>query len=231
MNKHTKLVLLRHGESQWNKKNKFTGWKDIDLSNQGLKEAKSAGTMLKKHGFIFDYAFSSLLKRSIHTLWHILDKLDLAWIPVKKSWRLNERHYGALQGLNKLETAKKYGDHQVKEWRRSFSVCPPKIKLNDINYPGNDIKYAKLNKNQIPLSESLEDTMNRVITYWIKQILPKIKKNKKIIIVAHGNSLRGLIKYLEDLNEKEIFELNIPTGIPMIYKLNKNFKIMNKYYL
>lgn len=231
MNTDKKLVLLRHGESQWNKENKFTGWYDIDLSEKGYNEAKLAGDLLKKNSFIFDYAFTSLLKRAIHTLWCILDALDLSWISVEKSWKLNERHYGALQGLNKSETIKKYGEKIVKGWRRSFSIQPPKINVRSTYYPGNDIKYSHLNNKDIPLAESLEKTTNRVVSYWNKNILPRMYNGERVIIVAHGNSLRGLIKYLDNIDEKKIIDLNIPTGIPIVYLFNKSLEPKEYYYL
>lgn len=224
MSIQTTLVLLRHGESEWNKENRFTGWHDIDLSEKGHQEAKLAGTILKKNNFIFDYAFTSVLKRAIHTLWHVLDQLNLSWIPVKKSWKLNERHYGGLQGLNKSEVMKQYGEKKVKEWRRSFLIKPPEININSQYYPKNDLKYTNLDYKEIPCAESLKDTMDRVVPYWKKIIFPKIKQRKKVIIVAHGNSLRSLIKFLDNLDNDEIAELNIPTGIPMLYQFNQELK-------
>ncbi|PPI86886.1 2,3-diphosphoglycerate-dependent phosphoglycerate mutase [Candidatus Pantoea edessiphila] len=228
-----KLVLLRHGESEWNKENRFTGWEDIDLSSKGHAEAKQAADILKKKGFLFDIAYTSMLKRSIHTLWHILDKLDQVWLPVEKTWCLNERHYGALQGLNKVETANKYGSKQVEKWRRAFTVFPPKIEINDRRFPGYDIKYAFLTPEQLPVAESLESTFNRVIPYWHTNILPKIKKGNKVIIVAHGNSLRALLKHLDNISEEKIVELNIPTGKPLIYEFEftNDLKILKNYYL
>ncbi|AEW44458.1 phosphoglycerate mutase [Serratia symbiotica str. 'Cinara cedri'] len=227
----TKLVMVRHGESQWNYENRFTGWHDVDLSDKGHAEAQDAGNLLQKKGFSFDFAYTSVLKRAIHTLWHILDALDQTWLPSEKSWRLNERHYGALQGLNKAETAKKYGNEQVKQWRRSFTALPPKLTTEDERYPGHDPRYNMLARHKLPLSESLALTINRVIPYWDAEILPKLKNNERIIIVAHGNSLRALIKYLDNLNEKEILELNIPTGIPLVYEFDNAFKPRNHYYL
>lgn len=226
-----KIVLLRHGESQWNKENKFTGWCDVDLSENGFEEAKKAGKKLKNEKYFFDIAYTSLLKRAIHTLWCVLDELDLSWIKVEKTWRLNERHYGSLQGLNKKETEKKYGKEIVQQWRRSFYVIPPQLSKDNIFYPAKELKYQKLNKKNIPLSESLKLTYDRVIPFWEKKILPQIKKNKKIIIVAHGNSLRALVKYLEKLNDDEIFKLNIPTGIPIIYTFNKELTAIEKKIL
>ncbi|BGI50721.1 MAG: 2,3-diphosphoglycerate-dependent phosphoglycerate mutase [Arsenophonus endosymbiont of Ceratovacuna japonica] len=226
-----KVVLIRHGESEWNKENKFTGWTDVKLSDKGKEEAINAGQLLKKEGFIFDYAYTSVLKRAIHTLWIILDQIDQQWITVEKNWKLNERHYGALQGLNKIEIIKKYGDNQVKLWRRSFEIAPPKLNKNDFRYPGNDPKYINLQPSEIPLTESLEDTIKRVSNYWEKIIKTKINKNKKIIIVAHGNSLRALIKYLYKMNENEIVEFNIPTAVPLICEFNKNIQFTKYYYL
>lgn len=226
-----KLVLLRHGESTWNKENRFTGWCDIDLSKKGLDDAKKAGILFKKHGFIFDVAYTSFLKRAIHTLNIILDEIDQAWIPVKKSWRLNERHYGALQGLNKDQVSEQYSSEQVKLWRRSFNVIPP-LQLDRQNkyFIGYDIKYHNLSDN-IPVGESLKMTSQRVIFYWNKNILPKIKNNKKVIIVAHGNSLRALIKHIDQISEQEIVNTEIPTGKPLIYEFDKNITPIQHYYL
>lgn len=225
---HTiKLVLVRHGESQWNKENKFTGWYDVDLSKNGHSEAKKAGKILNEKKIFFNYAYTSMLKRAIHTLWHILDEINQTWLPVNKSWRLNERHYGALQGLNKNDMIKKYGEQKVQEWRRGYSITPPP--LNNKLYSGYDIRYSKL-KN-FPLSESLESTFHRVVFQWKNFILNDIKKNKNILIVAHGNSLRALIKYLSHLDQKEIFELNIPTAAPIVYEFNKKFEYIKDYYL
>lgn len=227
----TKLILIRHGESKWNKLNKFTGWEDIDLSSKGIREAKNAAKLLKLEEFTFDIAYTSMLKRAIHTLWLILKDLNQSWIPINKSWHLNERHYGALQGLNKLETAEKYGIEQVKKWRRSFNTVPPKVDFLDKRFPGNDIRYSHLKPEQLPVSESLEITINRVIPYWNKIIFPSLKKNKKIIIVAHGNSLRALIKYLNNIDNDKILELEIPTGMPIVYEFNEKFKPMKYFYL
>jgi 2,3-bisphosphoglycerate-dependent phosphoglycerate mutase len=226
-----KLVLVRHGESIWNKENLFTGWTDIDLSEKGLNEAIQCGRLLKESNYTFDVAFTSYLKRAIKTLYLIQEEMDLLWIPVYKSWRLNERHYGELQGLNKLETVEKYGEEQVKIWRRSYDVPPPKLEKTDKRYPGNDSKYKELSEDEIPLTESLKDTVKRFVPYWENEIKPFIKQGKKVIIVAHGNSLRALIKHLENVNEKDIVELNIPTGIPLVYELNEDIKPFNKYYL
>ncbi|MBD8181950.1 2,3-diphosphoglycerate-dependent phosphoglycerate mutase [Pantoea agglomerans] len=227
----TKLVLVRHGESQWNNENRFTGWYDVDLSEKGRGEAKSAGQLLKKEGFVFDFAYTSVLKRAIHTLWNVLDELDQAWLPVEKTWRLNERHYGALQGLDKAETAAKYGDEQVKQWRRGFAVTPPELDRSDERFPGHDPRYAKLPPEQLPTTESLALTIDRVIPYWNDTILPRIKSGEKVIIAAHGNSLRALVKYLDNLSEDEILELNIPTGVPLVYEFDENFKPLKRYYL
>ncbi len=226
-----KIVLIRHGESIWNKKNIFTGWTDVDLSKKGIKEAKKAGVILKKNNFNFDCAYTSLLKRAIYTLWIILKKLNTSWIKVNKNWKLNERHYGSLQGYNKEEIAKIYGEKKVNEWRRSYKTKPPKITEKDKRYPGKEIKYKNLSLKKIPKGESLLNTYNRVIPYWEKKIIPKIKKNSSILIVAHGNSLRALIKYLDKISDKNIVNLNIPTGIPLIYEFKKNLEIHKKYYI
>jgi len=226
-----KLVLIRHGQSKWNKLNKFTGWHDIKLSSYGINEAKKAGLLLKKEKFFFDYAHTSMLKRAIHTLRYILDELNQSWLPVQKSWRLNERHYGALEGINKDKMIEKYGEQQVNLWRRSFDVIPPKIKLQDKRFPGNDIRYANLNPSEIPLGESLEITAKRVIPYWDKFIFPQIQKRKKILIVAHGNSLRSLLQYLNKIDNKKILELNIPTATPIIIEFNKEYIPSKWYYL
>ncbi|UDG79084.1 2,3-bisphosphoglycerate-dependent phosphoglycerate mutase [Candidatus Ecksteinia adelgidicola] len=226
-----KLVLVRHGESYWNSENRFTGWSDIDLSDRGYNEARKVGRLLKEQNIYFDLSYTSVLKRTIHTLWIILDILNQSWIPHKKSWKLNERHYGALEGLNKLETAKKYGDEQVKKWRRSFSIAPPKVSQEDKRYPGHDARYNLLTKQELPLSESLEDTANRVVPYWNKKIFPQIKQGQRVIIVAHGNSLRALIKHLDHLNKDDIIELNIPTGLPLVYEFDNQFNQLKHYYL
>ena len=226
-----KLVLLRHGESVWNRENRFTGWSDVDLSEKGVQEAIKAGQVLKDEGYTFDVAFSSVLKRSIKTLWYVLDELDLLWIPVQRSWRLNERHYGALQGLNKAETAKKYGDEQVHKWRRDSAVYPPALEKNDERYAGLDIKYKDLKEDEIPLTENLNDTIKRVIPYWNEVIASTIRLNKKVIIAAHGNSLRALVKYLDNLSNEEVTNLNIPTGTPLVYELDDDLKPIRHYYL
>lgn len=226
-----KLVLLRHGESTWNKENRFTGWTDVDLSDQGLSEAQKAGEVLKEEGYTFDMAYTSVLKRAIRTLWITLDKLDLMWIPVERSWRLNERHYGALQGLNKAETAKKFGEEQVHTWRRSYDIQPPALDKDDERYPGKDPRYQKLTEEELPLTECLKDTVNRFLPYWKDTIAPVLKSGKKIIIAAHGNSLRALVKYLDNIPDEEIVGLNIPTGVPLVYELDENLKPIKHYYL
>jgi 2,3-bisphosphoglycerate-dependent phosphoglycerate mutase len=226
-----KLVLLRHGESTWNRENRFTGWTDVDLSEKGVEEARQAGRVLKEQGFGFDLAFTSLLKRAVRTLWIVQDELDLMWLPVKKSWRLNERHYGALQGLNKSETAGKYGEAQVLIWRRSYDIPPPALEKSDPRYPGRDPRYSMLKPAQVPLSESLQDTYRRCLPYWHKSIAPAIKAGKRIIVAAHGNSIRALVKYLDAVSEEDIVNLNIPTGIPLVYELDSNLKRIKSYYL
>ncbi len=229
MNK--KIVLLRHGESEWNKKNLFTGWTDVPLSEKGIIEAKEAGSILKHHDFEFDLAFVSLLKRSLKTLWIALEELDQLWIPWEKSWRLNERHYGALQGLNKKETAEKYGQEQVHTWRRSYGIKPPVLQKNDDRFPGNQRMYNAIPKNELPVGESLEDTVKRFLPYWEQNIVPEIKNGKNVIIAAHGNSLRALVKHLDSISDDEISDLEIPTGKPLVYELNDNLKSLKHYYL
>ena len=226
-----KLVLLRHGESTWNKENTFTGWTDVDLSEKGIYEARQAGRALKEKGFIFDLAYTSYLKRAVRTLWLVLDEMDLMWIPVRNSWRLNERHYGALQGLNKGETAKKYGEEQVLIWRRSYDVPPPPLDKADERYPGHDPRYQKLTDAQLPLTESLKDTYKRCLPYWHKSIAPALLSRKKVIVAAHGNSLRALVKYLDNVSGEDIVGLNIPTGIPLIYELDDRLNKIRSYYL
>jgi 2,3-bisphosphoglycerate-dependent phosphoglycerate mutase len=226
-----KIVLLRHGESVWNKENRFTGWTDVDLSEKGIEEAKKGGALLKKEGFVFDVAFTSVLKRAIRTLWITLDQMDLMWIPVHNSWRLNERHYGALQGLNKSETAAKYGEEQVLVWRRSYDIQPPVLEKTDSRYPGNDPRYKDMNPKDIPLTECLKDTVARFLPYWHETIAPTIKSGKRVIIAAHGNSLRALVKYLDNVSEKDIISMNIPTGMPLVYELDDNLKPIKNYYL
>jgi len=226
-----KLVLLRHGESVWNKENKFTGWTDVDLSEKGMWEAGDAGQVLKKEGYVFDMAFTSVLKRAIRTLWFALDEMDLMWIPIHNSWRLNERHYGALQGLNKSEMAAKFGEEQVLVWRRSYDIPPMPLEKKDPRYPGNDPRYKGLSEKDIPLTESLKETVARVVPYWKEEIAPALKSGKKVIIAAHGNSLRALVKYLDNISEEEIIKLNIPTGIPLVYELTNDLKPLRHYYL
>ena len=226
-----KVVLLRHGESTWNKENRFTGWTDVDLSEKGLQEAKKAGQVLKKESYTFDLAYTSVLKRAIRTLWIALDEMDLMWIPVVRNWRLNERHYGALQGLNKAETAQKYGEDQVKIWRRSYDIQPPALDKTDERFPGKDPRYSELQESELPLTECLKDTVARFVPYWEGTIAPSIKQGKKVLITAHGNSLRALVKYLDNIPDNEIVELNIPTGIPLVYELDANLKPIKHYYL
>ena len=226
-----KVVLLRHGQSTWNMENKFTGWVDVDLSEKGIVEAKQAGKLLKTEGYTFDIAFTSLLKRAIRSLWIVLDELDLMWIPVVRHWRLNERHYGALQGLNKADTAAKYGDEQVQIWRRSYDIQPPALEKNDERYPGKDPRYSELTESQLPLTECLKDTVERFVPYWKETIAPVVKEGNKVIIAAHGNSLRALVKYLDDVPEAEIVGLNIPTGVPLVYELDDNLRSIKSYYL
>jgi 2,3-bisphosphoglycerate-dependent phosphoglycerate mutase len=225
------LVLVRHGESLWNKENLFTGWMDIDLSAEGQRQAHRAGELLKEGGYTFDLAFTSVLKRAIRTLWITLDEMDLMWIPVRHSWRLNERHYGALQGLNKAETLAKYGEEQFMLWRRSYDVPPPPLDKTSPNYPGNDRRYQSLAENEIPRAECLKDTLARFIPYWEQTIAPEIKQGKRLIIAAHGNSLRALVKHLDQMSDEAIVKLNIPTGIPLVYELDDNLKPLKSYYL
>jgi 2,3-bisphosphoglycerate-dependent phosphoglycerate mutase len=225
------LVLIRHGESVWNKENLFTGWTDVDISERGQQESRLAGQALKTHGMSFDIAFTSVLKRAIRTMWIILDELDLMWIPVRKDWRLNERHYGALQGLNKAETAAKYGDEQVKLWRRSYSVRPPALEENDPRHPSHDPRYALLDRQLLPASECLADTVERVLPCWHEHIVPVLRNGQRPLIAAHGNSLRGLIKYLDQIPDEEIVGLEIPTGTPLIYELDMDMKPIRHYYL
>ncbi len=226
-----KLVLLRHGESEWNKQNRFTGWTDVDLSVQGVIEAEEAGNILKDNNYTFDIAYTSLLKRGIRTLWIVLDKMDLMWIPVFRSWRLNERHYGALQGLYKSKLAAELGEEQVLIWRRSYDTPPPALNTSDPRYPGNDKRYKDLESKDIPLTECLKDTVERFLPYWQDTIAPTIRSGKNVIISAHGNSLRALVKYLDNMSEDEIVKLDIPTGIPLIYELDDDLKPIQHYYL
>ena len=227
----TNLVLLRHGESIWNKENRFTGWTDVDLSEKGVQEAKQAGKVLKKEGYSFDVAFTSVLKRAIRTLWIVQDEMNLMWLPVNISWRLNERHYGALQGLNKAEIAAKYGEEQVLKWRRSYDIRPPALEKTDERFPGNDPRYKHLDHKDRPLTECLKDTVERFLPYWHEVIVPLIRSGKRVIISAHGNSIRALVKYLDGISDEDIVSLNIPTGIPLIYELDESLKPIKNYYL
>ena len=226
-----KLVLLRHGESDWNRDNRFTGWTDIDLSAQGIAEARAAGKLLKAQGYGFDCAHTSVLKRAIRTLWLVLEEMDLMWLPVANSWRLNERHYGALQGLNKSETARKYGEEQVRLWRRSFAVRPPALEPGDPRLAASDPRYAALGRGEIPLTESLADTVARVLPYWNEAIAPALRAGRRVLIAAHGNSLRALVKYLDGISDAAIVEENIPTGVPLVYELNPKLKPSGRFYL
>jgi 2,3-bisphosphoglycerate-dependent phosphoglycerate mutase len=226
-----KLVLLRHGESTWNQENRFTGWTDVDLSLKGHEEAKLAAKLLKEGGFTFDLAFTSVLKRAIRTLWTVLDGLDLMWIPVIKDWHLNERHYGALQGLNKKETAAKHGDEQVFIWRRSYDIPPPPLAADDQRHPRFDARYAELKGHEIPATEALKNTVERVVPYWTQKIVPELKAGKRVLIAAHGNSIRALLKFLENIPDEEIVELNIPTAVPMVIEFTDDLKPIKRYYL
>jgi 2,3-bisphosphoglycerate-dependent phosphoglycerate mutase len=226
-----KLVLLRHGESIWNKENRFTGWTDVDLSEQGLREAREAARLLREAGFTFDLAFTSVLRRAIRTLWTVLDEMDLMWIPIQHSWRLNERHYGALQGLNKAETAAKFGEQQVLVWRRSYDIPPPALERSDPRCPGGDPRYADIPPAQMPLTESLKETVARFVPHWQDAISPQVRSGRRIIIAAHGNSLRALVKYLDQVSDKDIVGLNIPTGIPLVYELDADLEPLKRYYL
>jgi 2,3-bisphosphoglycerate-dependent phosphoglycerate mutase len=227
----TSLVLLRHGESTWNLENRFTGWTDVDLTEKGLAEAREAGRLLQEGGYTFDVAYTSLLKRAIRTLWIALDGMDLLWLPVEKSWRLNERHYGALQGLNKAETAAKFGEEQVLVWRRSFSTPPPPLTENDEHYPGHDRRYADVPRSDLPLGESLKGTIDRFLPYWEGTIAPEIRAGRRVVIAAHGNSLRALVKHLDGISEEAIVALNIPTGIPLVYELDDSLRPLRHFYL
>jgi 2,3-bisphosphoglycerate-dependent phosphoglycerate mutase len=225
------LVLLRHGESLWNKENRFTGWTDVDLTEQGRQEAWRAAGMLKEKGFSFDVAYTSMLKRAIRTLWIVLDEMDLMWIPEHCSWRLNERHYGALQGLNKRDTAEKYGLEQVQKWRRSYDARPPALAKADCLHQRSDPRYVHLKDVELPSAESLENTLNRVIPYWNETITPNLREGKRVLIAAHGNSIRAMVKYLDNVSDDEIVSLDIPTGIPLVYELGTDFKPIRHYYL
>jgi len=226
-----KLVLIRHGESTWNLENRFTGWTDVDLTPTGVEQAKQAGRLLKAEGYEFDVAYTSVLKRAIHTLWHALDEMDRPWLPVVNSWRLNERHYGGLQGLNKAETAKQYGDEQVLVWRRSYDTPPPELAADDPRGQRQDIRYSKLKPEQIPLTECLKDTVERVLPFWNEAMAPAIKAGKRIVVAAHGNSIRALVKYLDNIGDSDIVSLNIPNGIPLVYELDADLKPIKSYYL
>ncbi len=226
-----KLILLRHGQSTWNLENRFTGWTDVGLTEQGVKEAHDSGKLLLQGKFSFDIAYTSVLKRAIKTLWIVMEEMELEWLPVVRAWQLNERHYGALQGLNKAEMAAKFGEEQVKIWRRSYSTPPPPLDLDDSRYPGFDRRYASLNENEIPRSESLKDTVARMLPYWHNTIAPVVQSGQRVLIAAHGNSLRALVKYLDDISDDEITGLNIPTGIPLVYELDSNMKPTTHYYL
>ncbi len=226
-----KVVLLRHGESVWNKENLFTGWTDVDLSEKGIAEAAEAGRVLKEQGYVFDIAYTSVLKRAIRTLWLVQDEMDLMWIPVVRDWRLNERHYGALQGLNKAETAAKYGEQQVKIWRRSYDIRPPALEESDSRYPGHDPRYKGLTSDQLPLTECLKDTVARFLPSWLEVIAPDVRSGRRVLIAAHGNSLRALVKYLDNIPDKDIVDLNIPTGMPLVYELDDNLRPLQHYYL
>jgi 2,3-bisphosphoglycerate-dependent phosphoglycerate mutase len=226
-----RLVLLRHGESVWNRENRFTGWTDVDLSDKGRAEAQEAGRLMAAEKFEFDVAYTSVLKRAIRTLWIALDEMDLMWLPVRRSWRLNERHYGSLQGLNKAETAAQHGEAQVKIWRRSFDIPPPPLTTDDPQHPSRDRRYKDLKRDELPVTESLKDTIARFLPYWHETIAPDIRAGRKVLIAAHGNSLRALVKYLENVSDEEIVELNIPTGIPLVYLLNDDLEPLQKFYL
>jgi 2,3-bisphosphoglycerate-dependent phosphoglycerate mutase len=226
-----KLVLLRHGQSTWNLENRFTGWTDVDLTPKGIEEAHEAARLLTEGGYTFDVAYTSLLKRAIRTLWIVMDDMDLMWIPVHRSWRLNERHYGALQGLNKAETAAKFGDEQVLIWRRSYATPPPALTPEDPRHPSHDRRYADIPPEELPLTEALKNTVARFLPYWHQTIVPDIRAGKRVVIAAHGNSLRALVQYLDNISEEEIVELNIPTGIPLVYELDDDLKPLRSYYL
>jgi len=225
------IVLLRHGESVWNRENRFTGWTDVDLSDLGREEARAAGRLLKSEGFEFDQAHVSVLKRAVRTLWIVLDEMDLMWLPVRHSWRLNERHYGALQGLDKAETAAKFGDRQVLIWRRSYDTPPPALAPGDPRFPGNDRRYGGLTPEELPLTECLKDTVARFLPYWEQAIAPDIRAGKRVLVAAHGNTIRALVKYLDDVSDADILELNVPTGIPLVYELDDALRPIRHYYL
>ena len=226
-----KLVLIRHGESTWNQENRFTGWVDVDLTERGTEQARTGGRLLREAGFVFDVAYTSVLKRAIRTLWLVLDELDQMWVPVRRSWKLNERHYGALQGLNKAETAAEYGDEQVLAWRRSFDTPPPSLTPDSEHYPGSDPRYAALSAEQIPLSECLKDTVERVMPYWNKTVVPAIRSGQQVLVAAHGNTLRALVMHLDNVSEADIVGLNIPTGVPLVYELDRDLRVLGHEYL
>jgi 2,3-bisphosphoglycerate-dependent phosphoglycerate mutase len=226
-----KIVLLRHGESQWNKENRFTGWKDVDLTAQGVEEARRAGRVLKEEGYDFDFTFTSVLKRAIRTLQFALEEMDRLWLPIEKDWRLNERHYGALQGLNKAETAAKFGEEQVLVWRRSYDIPPPALEPGDERDASRDPRYARLGRDKVPRTECLKDTVARVVPYWNERIAPRVSAGERVLVAAHGNSLRALIKYLDDLSEEAVIKENVPTGIPLVYELDDALKPRKRYYL
>ena len=226
-----RVVLLRHGESEWNRENRFTGWVDVDLSEKGRDEARAAGQLLKAEGYAFDYSFTSVLLRAIRTHWLVLEEMALLWIPVERSWRLNERHYGALQGLDKAETAAKFGEAQVKIWRRSYDIRPPALDPSDERFPGHDPRYAELGSTELPRTECLKDTVARFLPYWHGAIGPAIRGGKQVLVAAHGNSIRALVKYLDDISDQDIVEVNIPTGVPLVYELDKTLRPLNRYYL
>ncbi len=226
-----KLVLLRHGQSTWNLENRFTGWTDVDLTPQGIEEARDAARLLREGGYTFDVAYTSVLKRAVRTLWIVQDLMDLMWIPVHRSWRLNERHYGALQGLNKAETADKYGESQVKLWRRSYSVQPPELTVDDARYPGHDRRYASLSPEDLPRTESLKDTVARFVPHWRDTIAADVRSGRRVLLAAHGNSLRALVKHLDGISDDEIVGLNIPTGVPLVYELDAELRPIRSFYL
>ncbi|GAB4073692.1 2,3-diphosphoglycerate-dependent phosphoglycerate mutase [Barrientosiimonas marina] len=226
-----KLVLIRHGQSDWNLENRFTGWTDVDLTEKGADDAKQAGRILKQNGYTFDMAYTSYLKRAIKTLYYVLDEMDELWLPVHKSWKLNERHYGALQGLDKAKTAEEHGEEQVHQWRRSFDVAPPLLETSDERFPANDRKYSELSKDELPAGESLKGTIERVIPYWHETIVPELENDQKIVIAAHGNSLRALVKYLDNISDQDITDVNIPTGVPLVYELDNDLNPVTSYYL
>jgi 2,3-bisphosphoglycerate-dependent phosphoglycerate mutase len=226
-----KVVLLRHGESTWNKENRFTGWTDVDLTEKGIDEATSSGKIMKEKGYTFDIVYTSVLKRALRTTWLALEQMDLLWIPEVKNWRLNERHYGALQGLNKAETAEKHGEEQVLKWRRSYDIPPPALEKSDERYPGNQARYQDMDEKDVPRTESLKDTVARFLPFWHEEIAPTIKSGKKVLISAHGNSLRALVKYLDNMTEEAVIRLNIPTGVPLVYELDEDLKPITHYYL